>query len=152
MASISAGLTIQSRISAADNFEPAAVATIENLYDGLWVLPTEFNIEGIWYNEQVFAVYTPDIRAARSAKLLTGLPDAYGRGRIIGDYRRVALYGVNKLIEEKKKDKARLANEAFNTERIRLDEELYQQIAFLGYMKEMAQMYGFDIDFLGRCQ
>ncbi len=97
------------------------------------------------HNDGVFRAYTDEMRQARKCHVITGLPDAYGRGRIIGDYRRVALYGVNKLIEEKKKDKARLANEAFNTERIRLDEELYQQIAFLGYMKEMAQMYGFDI-------
>ena len=85
------------------------------------------------------------MRAARKCHVITGLPDAYGRGRIIGDYRRVALYGVNKLIEEKKKDKAKLSDSTFDTEKIRLDEELYQQIAFLGYMKEMAQMYGFDI-------
>ena len=97
------------------------------------------------HNDGVFRAYTDEMRQARKCHVITGLPDAYGRGRIIGDYRRVALYGVNKLIEEKKKDKALLANEAFNTERIRLDEELYQQIAFLGYMKEMAQMYGYDI-------
>ena len=97
------------------------------------------------HNDGVFRAYTDEMRAARKCHVITGLPDAYGRGRIIGDYRRVALYGVNKLIEEKKKDKARLAENAFNTDEIRLDEELYQQIAFLGYMKEMAAMYGFDI-------
>ena len=97
------------------------------------------------HNDGVFRAYTDEMRQARKCHVITGLPDAYGRGRIIGDYRRVALYGVDKLIEEKKKDKALLANEAFNTERIRLDEELYQQIAFLGYMKEMAAMYGYDI-------
>ncbi|MBR3817012.1 MAG: formate C-acetyltransferase [Clostridia bacterium] len=97
------------------------------------------------HNDGVFRAYTDEMRQARKCHVITGLPDAYGRGRIIGDYRRVALYGVDKLIAEKKKDKALLASEAFNTERIRLDEELYQQIAFLGYMKEMAQMYGFDI-------
>ncbi len=85
------------------------------------------------------------MRQARKCHVITGLPDAYGRGRIIGDYRRVALYGVDKLIEEKKKDKKELANGTFNTEMIRLDEELFQQIAFLGYMKEMAAMYGYDI-------
>ena len=85
------------------------------------------------------------MRAARKCHVITGLPDAYGRGRIIGDYRRVALYGVDKLIAEKKKDKAALANANFNTDQIRLDEELFQQITFLGYMKEMAAMYGFDI-------
>ncbi len=97
------------------------------------------------HNDGVFRAYTDEMRQARKCHVITGLPDAYGRGRIIGDYRRVALYGVDKLIEEKKKDKKRLENEAFNTEQIRLDEELFQQIAFLGYLKEMAAMYGFDI-------
>ncbi len=97
------------------------------------------------HNDGVFRAYTDEMRAARKCHVITGLPDAYGRGRIIGDYRRVALYGVNKLIEEKKKDKAKLASATFNTETTRLNEELYQQIAFLGYMKEMAAMYGFDI-------
>ncbi len=97
------------------------------------------------HNDGVFRAYTEEMRLARRCHVITGLPDAYGRGRIIGDYRRVALYGVDRLIEEKQKDKAALAAESFDTDRIRLDEELYQQIAFLGYMKEMAAMYGFDI-------
>ncbi len=97
------------------------------------------------HNDGVFRAYTDEMRQARKCHVITGLPDAYGRGRIIGDYRRVALYGVDKLIEEKKKDKKELANGTFNTEMIRLDEELFQQIAFLGYMKEMAAMYGYDI-------
>ena len=97
------------------------------------------------HNEGVYRAYTDEMRAARKCHIITGLPDAYGRGRIIGDYRRVALYGIDRLIEEKKKDKAKLAENAFNTDEIRLDEELFQQITFLGYMKEMAQMYGFDI-------
>lgn len=97
------------------------------------------------HNDGVFRAYTDEMRQARKCHVITGLPDAYGRGRIIGDYRRVALYGIDHLIEEKKKDKKELANGTFNTEMIRLDEELYQQIAFLGYMKEMAAMYGFDI-------
>ncbi len=97
------------------------------------------------HNDGVFRAYTDEMRAARKSHVITGLPDAYGRGRIIGDYRRVALYGVDRLIEEKKKDKANLSNGVFDTEHIRLDEELYQQIAFLGYLKEMAAMYGFDI-------
>ena len=97
------------------------------------------------HNDGVFRAYTDEMRAARKCHVITGLPDAYGRGRIIGDYRRVALYGVDKLIEEKKKDKNRLGNRAFDTETIRQDEELYQQITFLGYLKEMAQMYGYDI-------
>ena len=97
------------------------------------------------HNDGVFRAYTDEMRQARKCHVITGLPDAYGRGRIIGDYRRVALYGIDRLVEEKKKDKAHLADGFFNTETTRLDEELYQQIAFLGYMKEMAAMYGFDI-------
>ena len=97
------------------------------------------------HNDGVFRAYTDEMRQARKCHVITGLPDAYGRGRIIGDYRRVALYGVDRLIEEKKKDKAELSTKSFNTENIRLDEELYRQIAFLGYLKEMAAMYGFDI-------
>ncbi len=97
------------------------------------------------HNDGVFRAYTDEMRAARKSHIITGLPDAYGRGRIIGDYRRIALYGIDRLIEEKIKDKKKLAEGAFNTDEIRLDEELYQQITFLGYLKEMAAMYGFDI-------
>ncbi|MBE6706862.1 MAG: formate C-acetyltransferase [Ruminococcaceae bacterium] len=97
------------------------------------------------HNDGVFRAYTDEMRAARKCHVITGLPDAYGRGRIIGDYRRVALYGVDKLIEEKKKDKAKLSEGTFDSVNIRLDEELYRQILFLGYLKEMAAMYGFDI-------
>ncbi|MBR6773971.1 MAG: formate acetyltransferase, partial [Clostridia bacterium] len=97
------------------------------------------------HNDGVFRAYTDEMRAARKCHIITGLPDAYGRGRIIGDYRRVALYGIDRLIEEKKKDKNALAEKAFNTDEIRLDEELFQQITFLGYMKDMAKMYGCDI-------
>lgn len=97
------------------------------------------------HNDGVFRAYTDEMRQARKCHVITGLPDAYGRGRIIGDYRRVALYGVDKLIEEKKKDKAALSGKAFDTATIRLDEELYRQIAYLGYLKDMAEMYGFDI-------
>lgn len=97
------------------------------------------------HNDGVFRAYTDEMRLARRCHVITGLPDAYGRGRIIGDYRRVALYGVDALIAQKKKDKSALANGVFDADRIRLDEELYQQIAFLGYLKEMAFMYGFDI-------
>ncbi len=97
------------------------------------------------HNDGVFRAYTDEMRQARKCHVITGLPDAYGRGRIIGDYRRVALYGIDRLIEEKKRDKAALKSGYFDTEHIRLDEELYQQIAFLGYMKEMAASYGYDI-------
>ena len=97
------------------------------------------------HNDGVFRAYTDEMRAARKCHIITGLPDAYGRGRIIGDYRRVALYGIDHLIAEKKKDKAALAAGNFDTDTIRLNEELFQQITFLGYMKEMAAMYGFDI-------
>ena len=97
------------------------------------------------HNDGVFRAYTDEMRLARRCHVITGLPDAYGRGRIIGDYRRVALYGVDRLIEEKKKDKASLADKVFNADNIRLSEELFQQITFLGYLKEMAAMYGYDI-------
>ena len=97
------------------------------------------------HNDGVFRAYTDEMRQARKCHVITGLPDAYGRGRIIGDYRRVALYGIDRLIEEKKKDKAALKNCTFDTAHIRQDEELFQQIAFLGKLKEMAAMYGFDI-------
>ncbi len=97
------------------------------------------------HNDGVFRAYTKEMRLARKSHVITGLPDAYGRGRIIGDYRRVALYGIDKLIEEKEKDKAALGIVEFKTEQIRLDEELFRQIKFLKLMKEMAEMYGFDI-------
>lgn len=97
------------------------------------------------HNDGVFRVYNEDIRAARHCGIITGLPDAYGRGRIIGDYRRVALYGIDRLIEEKKKDKHDLSYELMDADKIRQLEELFQQITFLGRLKEMAAMYGYDI-------
>ena len=97
------------------------------------------------HNDGVFRAYTDEMRAARRSHVITGLPDAYGRGRIIGDYRRVALYGVDRLIAAKKADKANMANGNFNQETTRQTEELFQQITFLGFMKEMAAMYGYDI-------
>ncbi len=97
------------------------------------------------HNDGVFRVYTDDMKKARHAGVITGLPDAYGRGRIIGDYRRVALYGVDRLIEEKKKDKAEIGRGLMDTDTIRQSEELFQQINFLGKLKEMAAMYGYDI-------
>ena len=97
------------------------------------------------HNDGVFSVYTPDIRAARSSHLITGLPDGYGRGRIIGDYRRVALYGVDTLIEAKKKDLATLDTDVFTEEIIREREEMHDQIVALEDLKKMAAKYGFDI-------
>ena len=97
------------------------------------------------HNDGVFRAYTDEMRKARHCHIITGLPDAYGRGRIIGDYRRVALYGIDRLIEEKKKDKAALADRNFDADTVCLDEELAKQIKFLELMKEMAQQYGYDI-------
>ena len=97
------------------------------------------------HNDGVFRVYTDEMRKARKSGVITGLPDAYGRGRIIGDYRRVALYGIDVLIEQKQKDKAEKGRMLMDVENIRLAEELYQQINFLGKLKEMAAMYGIDI-------
>ncbi|MGI6011679.1 MAG: formate C-acetyltransferase [Ruminococcus sp.] len=97
------------------------------------------------HNDGVFRVYNKETKAARHCGLITGLPDAYGRGRIIGDYRRVALYGIDRLIEEKQKDKDLLGMELMDVDHIRQLEELYQQINFLGKLKDMAALYGFDI-------
>ena len=97
------------------------------------------------HNDGVFSVYTPDIRAARSSHLITGLPDGYGRGRIIGDYRRVALYGVDALISAKKEDLDVLNVDCFNEQVIREREEIHDQIAALEELKQMASSYGFDI-------
>ena len=96
------------------------------------------------HNDGVFSVYTPDIRAARSSHLITGLPDGYGRGRIIGDYRRVALYGVDVLIEEKMKA-LELLDKEFDENTIREREEIHDQIASLKELKVMAEKYGYDI-------
>ena len=97
------------------------------------------------HNDGVFSVYTPDIRAARSAHLLTGLPDGYGRGRIIGDYRRVALYGIDALVAEKKEELDVLNVDEFTEEVIREREEVSDQIKALNDLKAMAAKYGFDI-------
>ena len=98
------------------------------------------------HNDGVFDAYSTDIRKARSAGLLTGLPDAYGRGRIIGDYRRVALYGIDRLIEEKKNELISAPYlEITDEESIRLREEVSEQIRALEAMKDMAKGYGFDI-------
>lgn len=97
------------------------------------------------HNDGVFRVYTDEMRKARRSGVITGLPDAYGRGRIIGDYRRIPLYGVDYLIEQKKIDKVKLGKKTMDEENIRLSEELYRQIDFLEKLKQMASMYGYDI-------
>ncbi len=97
------------------------------------------------HNDGVFDAYTTDIRKARHCGLLTGLPDAYGRGRIIGDYRRIALYGIDFLVEEKQKDLLALEKEELTEYVIRLREEVSMQIKALQDIKDMAQSYGFDI-------
>ncbi len=97
------------------------------------------------HNDGVFDAYTTDIRKARHAGLLTGLPDAYGRGRIIGDYRRISLYGIDRLIEEKKQDLLDLEKKQIDEEMIRLREDVSEQIKALGEIKSMASKYGFDI-------
>ena len=97
------------------------------------------------HSDAVFDIYTPEIRLARRNKILTGLPDTYGRGRIVGDYRRVALYGMDFLIEEKQKDLANTGCGVMTDDVIRLREEIAEQIKQLKKMKVMAEMYGFDI-------
>src|SRR6185295_65939 len=97
------------------------------------------------HNEGVFDAYTPEIRACRSSHILTGLPDAYGRGRIVGDYRRVPLYGVNRLIEHKQQEKASLDKEMSTESIVRDREELSEQARSLKELLEMAKSYGFDI-------
>ena len=97
------------------------------------------------HNTAVFDAYTPEMMKVRHAKILTGLPDTYGRGRIVGDYRRVALYGLDYLIEEKKKDKANCGCGQMTDDVIRLREEIAEQIKCLEDMKKLAEIYGYDI-------
>ena len=97
------------------------------------------------HNEGVYNVYTPEMRKAKKAGIITGLPDAYGRGRIIGDYRRVPLYGVDRLIEEKQQEMTYLEYDYIDADTIRDREELNEQIKALNELKEMAKSYGFDI-------
>lgn len=97
------------------------------------------------HNTAVFDAYTPEMLKARHNKIMTGLPDTYGRGRIVGDYRRVALYGIDFLIEEKKEDKAKCGSGSMKGEVIRLREEIAEQIRALEGVKEMAAIYGYDI-------
>lgn len=97
------------------------------------------------HNQAVFDAYTPEMKAARHCHIVTGLPDTYGRGRIVGDYRRIALYGIDFLIQEKKKDLERCGNGAMFDDIIRQREELAEQIRALKGIQEMAAIYGFDI-------
>ena len=97
------------------------------------------------HNAAVFDAYTPEMKKARHSHIVTGLPDTYGRGRIVGDYRRVALYGIDFLIEQKQKDKANCGCGTMTDDVIRLREEIAEQIKALQGMKEMAQIYGYDI-------
>lgn len=97
------------------------------------------------HNQGVFDAYTTDMRAARKAGIITGLPDAYGRGRIIGDYRRVSLYGIDFLVQEKKQELMELEVDVIDEDVIRLREELSEQIRALGELKQMAAMHGYDI-------
>lgn len=114
-------------------------------------LPVDENLKTIYtkyrktHNDGVFDAYTSQIKKCRHSAIITGLPDAYGRGRIIGDYRRIALYGVDKLIEEKQKDKLNLEDKPMLEETIRLREELSEQIRALNDMKIMAASYDIDI-------
>ncbi len=107
-------------------------------------IETEFQYRTT-HNDGVFRVYTDEMRRARKSGVITGLPDAYGRGRIIGDYRRVALYGVDRLISEKEKDNSLLAQKDMTEDTIKLREEVFRQIDFLKRLKTMAASYGFNI-------
>lgn len=104
-----------------------------------------FNEYTTTHNQGVFDAYTPEMKAVRHNHIITGLPDTYGRGRIVGDYRRVALYGIDFLIAEKKKDFNNCGDGTMTDDVIRLREEIAKQIRALNGMKEMAKMYGFDI-------
>ncbi|MBQ9461215.1 MAG: formate C-acetyltransferase [Clostridia bacterium] len=104
-----------------------------------------FNEYVTTHNQGVFDTYTPEMKMVRHNKIITGLPDTYGRGRIVGDYRRVALYGIDYLIEQKKNDFANCGDGTMTEEVIRLREEIAKQIRALNGMKEMAAIYGFDI-------
>ena len=103
------------------------------------------------HNQGVFDAYSPDILACRKSGIITGLPDAYGRGRIVGDYRRVALYGIDFLVNDKKREKSELDNSVFSEAVLRTREELSEQIRALEELKQMAASYGFDIGSPATC-
>ena len=103
-----------------------------------------FTVHRRTHNDGVFSVYTPEMKTARRVGIITGLPDSYGRGRIIGDYRRAALYGVDFLIASKEQDLSRL-NKSMSADRIQLREEIFDQVEALQQLKKMAAAYGFDI-------
>lgn len=114
-------------------------------YEPSSVLEKIFTEYRTTHNQAVFDAYTPEMKLARHNKIITGLPDTYGRGRIVGDYRRVALYGIDCLIEQKKHDLTRLERGRMGDDTIQLRQEVSQQIRALHEMKKMAQIYGFDI-------
>ena len=97
------------------------------------------------HNQGVFDAYTPEMKKARHNKIITGLPDTYGRGRIVGDYRRVALYGIDFLMEKKAEDFANCGDGTMTDDVIRQREEISRQYQALGQMKKMAEIYGYDI-------
>ena len=102
------------------------------------------------HNDAVFGAYTPEMRLARKTHVVTGLPDTYGRGRIVGDYRRVALYGIDRLIEAKKVAHYRAGCGNMYDDVIRMREEISQQLKALNEMKKMAEIYGYDISRAGK--
>ncbi len=108
-------------------------------------LQTDKPLKRAFHNQAVFDAYTPEMKRARHSHIITGLPDTYGRGRIVGDYRRVALYGIDYLIESKKNDLANCGDGTMTDDVIRLREEIARQISALKGMKEMAAIYGYDI-------
>ena len=138
-----------------DSFLEGAAPSTEKLWDKLQELfEVQHKQNGVYdmdndvpatHNQGVFDAYTDEMRLARKNKIITGLPDAYGRGRIIGDYRRVALYGIDFLMKEKKKDWKNVGSKVMTNDVIQLREEVSEQFRALADMKEMAASYGYDI-------
>ena len=113
-------------------------------FGGIRMAEEALEMYGYHIDPEVYDAYTPEMRRARSAHILTGLPDTYGRGRIVGDYRRVALYGVDYLIQKREEDKSRIDGD-MTPDRIRDREEVAEQVKALKALKAMAAEYGFDI-------